>query len=109
MARLTTDGDVTSTIRNRRLASVRLRVDAPASAYFFNPATGLRFDPLFDYPVPAETLAEGAMKTKVRSHVLQVASERDLLRLKRIAKARRTSPGDAEDIAFLEARRSDID
>ena len=34
-----------------------------------------------------------------------VASEADLLRLKKIARAHRASPGDAEDIAFLEARR----
>jgi hypothetical protein len=38
--------------------------------------------------------------------VLRVASESDLLRLKKIARDRRSSPGDAEDIAFLEARTS---
>jgi hypothetical protein len=42
---------------------------------------------------------------KVRSQVLRVASEEHLLRLKRIAKAARSGAGDAEDIAFLEARR----
>jgi hypothetical protein len=31
--------------------------------------------------------------------------EQDLLRLKKTAKARRSSPADAQDIAFLEARR----
>jgi hypothetical protein len=41
---------------------------------------------------------------KVRSRAWRVASEEDLLRLKRIAQAGRSSPGDAEDIAFLEAR-----
>jgi hypothetical protein len=34
-----------------------------------------------------------------------IASEQDLLRLKRIAKAERSVPGDAEDIIFLESRR----
>ena len=48
--------------------------------------------------------AEAATRTPVRSQVLYVAAERDLLRLKRIAKAERSSPGDAQDIAFLEAR-----
>jgi hypothetical protein len=42
---------------------------------------------------------------KIRSQVLRVASEENLLRLKRLAKAGRSSPGDAEDIEFLEARR----
>jgi hypothetical protein len=40
----------------------------------------------------------------VRSHRLLIAAADDLLRLKRIAVAQRTAPGDAEDIAFLEAR-----
>ena len=31
--------------------------------------------------------------------------DKRILRLKKIAKARRSSPGDAQDIAFLEARR----
>lgn len=104
-ARLNDAGDVTATISNRRVASIRLRLDAPASAYFFNPRTGLRVDLLFDFPIPAATLAARATRTKVRARIFLVASEQDLLRLKRIAKTRRSSPGDAQDIAFLEARR----
>jgi hypothetical protein len=105
VSRLSEEGDVTATISNRRVASVRLRLDAPCSAYFLSPRTGLRVDLLFDFPVPASTLAAAAKRTKVRSWVFHVASEPDLLQLKKIAKASRTSPGDAEDIAFLEARR----
>ncbi len=37
--------------------------------------------------------------------VLRVASEADLLRLKKTPRAGRSTPGDAEDIAFLEARQ----
>lgn len=104
-SRLSDDRDVTATISNRRVASIRLRLDAPSSAYFFNPRTGLRVDLLFDFPIPAATLAARATRTKVRSRLFHVASEQDLLRLKKIAKARRSSPGDAQDIAFLVARR----
>ena len=104
-SRLSDDGEVVSTIDGRRVAAARLRHDGPASAYFVNQKTRLRIDLLFDFPIPAAQLAEGAMRMKVRSQVLHIASERDLLRLKRIAKAGRSSPGDAEDIAFLEARR----
>ncbi len=104
-SRLSDEGDVTATISNRRVASIRLRLDAPASAYFFNPRTGFRVDLLFDFPIPAATLAARATRTKVRARLFLVASEQDLLRLKRIAKAGRSSPGDAQDIAFLEARR----
>ena len=43
--------------------------------------------------------------TKIRTHVFDIAGEQDFLRLKRIAKAARSAPGDAEDIAFLESRR----
>jgi hypothetical protein len=105
VSRLNEDGEVTSTIANRHVAAVRLRLDAPATAYFFNPKTGLRVDLLFDFPIPAATLAEHATRTTIRSHIFEIASEPDLLRLKRIAKAARSAPGDAEDIAFLESRR----
>jgi hypothetical protein len=98
-------GEVISTIRNRNVAATRLRLDAPRSAYFFNAETGLRVDLLFDFPIPAEKLAENATRTRIRSHAFAIASEEDLLRLKRIAEAARSAPGDAEDIAFLESRR----
>jgi hypothetical protein len=105
-ARVNADGDVTSTIDNRKVAAARLRLDAPSSAYFYDADSGLRIDLLFDFPLPAADLARRATPTKVRSRVLLVASEADLLRLKRIASAARSSAGDAEDIAFLERRRS---
>jgi hypothetical protein len=104
VSRLNESGEVLSTISNRRIAGIRLRLDAPASAYFFNARTGLRVDLLFDFPIAAAELAEQAMPIKIRTHVFEIASEADLLRLKRIAKAARSVPGDAEDIAFLEAR-----
>lgn len=104
-SRVNADGDVTATIDNRRVATIRLRVDAPSSAYFFEPATGLRIDLLFDFPLPAATLARRAVRMKVRARPLRVASVADLLRLKKIAREQRSSPGDEQDIAFLERRR----
>ena len=105
VSRLDDNGDVISTIANRKVAAIRLRVDAPASVYFFNPETSLRVDLLFDFPIPAAKLAARATRTRIRAYVFDIASERDLLRLKRIARAARSAPGDAEDIAFLESRR----
>ena len=105
VARLNDMGEVTSTISNRKVAAIRLRLDAPASASFFNAETGLRVDLLFDFPIPAAKLAEHATRTTIRTYAFDIASEQDLLRLKRIAKAARSAPGDAEDIAFLESRR----
>lgn len=106
VSRLNDMGDVISTIANRKVAAIRLRVDAPASAYFFNASTGLRVDLLFDFPISAVKLAEQATPVTIRAHVFTIASEPDLLRLKRIAKAARSAPGDAEDIAFLESLRT---
>ncbi len=97
---------MTATIGNRRVAAARLRLDAPASAYFLAPETGLRVDLLFDFPLPAAALARRATTFNVRSKAWRVASEADLLRMKRLAQANRSSPGDTEDIAFLEARRA---
>lgn len=104
-ARVNADGDVTATIANRKVAAARLRLDAPVSAYFFNPETGLRIDLLFDFPIAATTLAGRASRITVRSQAFDVASVADLLRLKEIARAARDAPGDAEDIAFLKRRR----
>ena len=104
-ARVNATGDITATIANRKVAAVRLRLDSPSSAYFRHPTTGLRVDLLFDFPIPAAQLAERALRITVRSRSLLVASEEDLLNLKQIARANRVAPGDAEDIAFLEARR----
>ena len=98
-------GEVTATIDNRRVAAARLRLDAPSSVHFLKPKTGLRIDLLFDFPLPATELARNAATVKVRSVGLPIASEADLLRLKKIACSQRSAPGDAEDIAFLEARR----
>jgi hypothetical protein len=50
-------------------------------------------------------LAERSTRTKIRAHVFDVASERDLLRLRKIARGERSAPGDLEDIALLPARR----
>jgi hypothetical protein len=99
-------GDVIATIDNRRVAAARLRADAPSSAYFQNPRTGLRIDLLFDFPLPAAALAERATSVRVGSVALRVASAADLLQLKTLARAGRSSPADAEDIAFLEACRA---
>ena len=97
-------GNIRATIDNRSAAGARLVLDKPASAHFYNATTGLRVDLLFDFPVDAGTLDARATKTKIRSHVFAIASDEDLLTLKRIAAAARSFPGDAQDIAFLEAR-----
>jgi hypothetical protein len=104
-SRLDDDGEVTATLRDRKVAAIRLRADQPASAFFFKSATHLRIDLLFDFPIPAAELAEDARRMKIGSRVFHIASEADLLRLKKIARAARAAPGDAEDIAFLERRR----
>lgn len=103
-ARVDASGEITATIGNRRVAAARLRIDKPATAYFLQPSTGLRVDLLFDFPIAAATLARRARRRTIRSVGFRIASDADLLRLKQIARERRTAPGDAEDAAFLEAR-----
>lgn len=105
VSRFDQGGNVTATIANRRVASIRLRLDTPASASFFSVRTGLRIDLLFDFPVPAGDLAARATRLTIRGQPLLMASEEDLLRLKRTAAAARSVPGDADDIAFLESRK----
>jgi hypothetical protein len=104
-SRVNDTGDITATIDNRRVAGIRLRLDRPPSAFFWHHGHRLRIDLLFDYPIPAAALAEHAIRRKVGSHVLRVACEADLLRLKKLAQTDRSFAGDAQDIEFLEARR----
>jgi len=104
VARLDESGDVTATIDNRRVAAIRIRADTPDSVYFFNRATRLRIDLLFDFPLPARAVADAAVATKISGRVFTVASAEDLLRLKKIARAARSVAGDAQDIEFLESR-----
>jgi hypothetical protein len=106
VSRLDEHGDVSATIDNPRVAATRLRLDTPVNASFFDPVTRLRIDLLFDFPITASLLAERAVRRTIRSVVLHIAAEADLLQLKRIALADRASASDAQDVAFLEARIS---
>ena len=103
VSRLTDDDDVVATIDNRRVATARLKIDAPSSAYFYNAETDLRVDLLFDFPLEAAALSSRATRMKIQSHLFEIASAADLLELKKIAAAARSFPGDAQDIAFLES------
>lgn len=103
VSRLDQAGNVTATIDNRRVASIRIRADRPDSVYFFSAAAPLRIDLLFDFPLPASAIAEAAIDMKILGHVFSVASAEDLLRLKEIARAARSFAGDAQDIEFLQS------
>jgi len=103
VSRVDAGGEVVATIDNRKVAVTRLRIDVPDTAYFFNPATELRIDLLFDFPISASTLAAQATRTRIRGHSFVVASTRDLLQLKEIAERGRAEASDAQDIAFLRA------
>lgn len=101
-SRIDDRGEVSATIDNRRVATIRLRLDAPVNASFFNATRQLRIDLLFDFPIAASELAERATRRTIGSVTLHIASADDLLRLKRIAHADRASSRDAQDIEFLE-------
>lgn len=100
---VTDAGDIVATIDNPRVAGIRLKLDAPASAYFWHATKRLRIDLLFDFPIAAAELAENAVKTRIRARVLTVAAAADLLRLKKIAAKKRSFAGDTQDIEFLKA------
>lgn len=104
-SRLNESGDITATIDNRSVASVRLRLDRPGSAFFWHHRRRLRVDLLFDFPMAAAELAERATWVKAGTHSIRTAAEADLLDMKKRALAERKFAGDAQDIEFLEARR----
>jgi hypothetical protein len=101
VSRVNDAGEVTATIDNPKVACTRLRIDEPASLFFFNRRIDLRIDLLLDFPVPAADLIKNATTMKIRSQDLDVASPEDLLRLKELARAGRSFAGDTQDIEFL--------
>lgn len=95
--------EVLRTIDNQKAAANRLKIDTPPSAYFYHHKAQLKIDLLFDFPLPAVEVASRALKIKVRSYPLRVASREDLIRMKEIAYADRRLSSDAQDLEFLRA------
>ncbi len=93
--------EVLRTIDNPRVAAIRLKMDSPESAYFYNPKTELKIDLLFDFPLLAKEVASRAVSMKIKSYSLRVACREDLIRMKEIAYADRHLAADAQDLEFL--------
>jgi len=94
-------GHIVRTIDSEKVASTRLRVDRPKSAYFYRRDLGLRVDLLFDFPIPAHEVRGRSTRKKIRSHVFHIASREDLIRMKEIAAGERRVASDAQDLEFL--------
>jgi hypothetical protein len=94
-------GNAIRTIDVREVASVRLRIDRPKSAYFYNRALGLRVDLLFDFPIPAREVRRRATRRTIQSFAFRIASRRDLIRMKETAAAARGLSSDVQDLEFL--------
>lgn len=104
VSKINKQGEVTVTIDNQKVAYSRLQIDKPDSAYFYNRKTGLRIDLLFDFPITAKEVAKKARKKKISSHIFNIASKKDLMRLKEIAYKNRKLSTDAQDIEFLKQK-----
>jgi hypothetical protein len=100
-SRTDSHGNIVRTIDSREVASTRLRIDRPRSAYFFRRDVSLRVDLLFDFPIPAHEVRGRSTRKKIRSHVFHIASREDLIRMKEIAARDRRAASDAQDLEFL--------
>jgi hypothetical protein len=98
-------GNILRTIDSEKVASTRLRSDRPKSAYFYRQGLGLRVDLLFDFPIRAHEVRARSTRKKIRSHVFQIASREDLIRMKEIAARDRRVASDAQDLEFLKLLR----
>jgi hypothetical protein len=94
-------GNIVRTIDSEEVASARLRIDRPKSAYFYRRDLSLRVDLLFDFPIPAHEVRGRSTRKKIRSHVFHIASREDLIRMKEIAAGERRVASDAQDLEFL--------
>lgn len=89
------------TLDNPKIATIRLKMDAPDSAFFYHRKMDFKIDLLFDFPFIAKEIAERATRLKVKSYHIRVASREDLICLKEVAYADRKSASDAQDLEFL--------
>lgn len=89
------------TIARREVASARLRIDRPKSAYFYNRRLGLRVDLLFDFPIQARAVRRRSTRRKIQSYAFHIASRHDLIRMKEIAANDRRASSDLQDLEFL--------
>jgi hypothetical protein len=94
-------GNIVRTIDSEEVASARLRIDRPKSAYFYRRDLSLRVDLLFDFPIRAHEVRGRSTRKKIRSYVLHIASRKDLIRMKEIAAKERRVSSDAQDLEFL--------
>jgi len=94
-------GNVLRTIDRQEVASARLRIDRPRSAYFYNRGLGLRVDLLFDFPIRAREVRKRSTRKTIQSYSLHIASKRDLIRMKEIAASARGLASDRQDLEFL--------
>lgn len=101
VSRTDAHGNVIRTIDSREVASARLRIDRPRSAYFYSRGLGLRVDLLFDFPIPAREVRRRSTRKKIQSHAFHIASRADLIRMKEIAANERGAASDRQDLEFL--------
>ena len=95
-------GNVLRTVDNPNVAFLKLDMDTPKSAYFYNHARGLRVDLLFDFPIPAKDVYKRSHQKKIQSHVFRIADKQDLLTMKEIAIQDRRLSSDLQDLEFLQ-------
>ena len=94
-------GDAVRTIDNQKIASARLRIDKPQSAYFYNHILALRIDLLFDFPMPARSVHQRSTHKKIQSYSFRIASKEDLIEMKETAARDRKLSSDLQDLEFL--------
>jgi hypothetical protein len=96
--------EIVRTIDDAAVASARLRLDQPKSAYFLSRALGLRVDLLFDFPIPAARAAANAARKRIQGYSFRIARRADLIEMKEIAAADRGRSSDLQDLEFLKRK-----
>jgi hypothetical protein len=98
-SKVNADGDIVATIDNPRVASIRLKLDGPASVFFWHPSKRLRIDLLFDFPVAAagSPLEEVALRQERRELEVDVGVVERTTGTAREAVHRAQEPGELEE------------
>lgn len=104
-SKLNADGIPKTYIENVNVAASRIMIDQPDSIFFWDPKLEMKIDILQDFPIKLSELMKNALKKKIdRQIYIEIASLKDMKKMKEMALKDRKSAKDLQDLEFIKKK-----